>query len=197
MLRAAEAGVSFTVTVRGRPVARLVPPGETSQTRVDVDRATIQRILEIPVDAEPSSAPPNRRSTTRGQPRECPVLDTSVLIAHAPAATEQMPSSAAISVVTLGEMHAGVLLARDASVRNGRRQRLDAVRAAFAALDVDETVAERYGTVLATAREQRRVANASDLLIIATAAAHERTLYTFDVAQARLAKAAGVHARTA
>lgn len=51
-------------------------------------------------------------------------------------------------------------------------------------------------SVLATARRQRRVAKASDLLIIATAAAHERTLYTLDLAQARLAIAAGIDAVT-
>jgi prevent-host-death family protein len=51
VLRAAEAGETFTVTVRGRPVARLVPPGEPGRPRTDVDRATIARILAIPVDA--------------------------------------------------------------------------------------------------------------------------------------------------
>jgi len=51
VLRAAEAGESFTVTVRGRPVARLVPPGEPAEPRVDVDRATIRRILSDPIDA--------------------------------------------------------------------------------------------------------------------------------------------------
>lgn len=52
ILRAAEAGESFTVTVRGRPVARLVPPGESGEPRVDVDRLTIRRILELSVDGE-------------------------------------------------------------------------------------------------------------------------------------------------
>lgn len=50
VLRAAEAGETFTVTVRGRAVARIGPPGEPGQPRVDVDRATIQRILALPVD---------------------------------------------------------------------------------------------------------------------------------------------------
>ena len=50
VLRAAEAGESFTVTVRGRPVARLVPPGERGRPRTDVDRATIRRILAGPLD---------------------------------------------------------------------------------------------------------------------------------------------------
>ncbi len=50
VLRAAEAGETFTVTVHGRPVARVVPPGEPGRPRVDVDRATIARILALPVD---------------------------------------------------------------------------------------------------------------------------------------------------
>lgn len=50
VLRAAEAGETFTITVRGRPVARLVPPGEPGRPRVDVDRQTLMRILETPVD---------------------------------------------------------------------------------------------------------------------------------------------------
>lgn len=50
VLRAAEAGETFTVTVRGRPVARLIPPGEPSQPRTDVDRVTVRRILAAPID---------------------------------------------------------------------------------------------------------------------------------------------------
>jgi len=50
VLRAAEAGETFTVTVRGRPVARVVPPGGAGQPRTDVDRATLRRILIQPLD---------------------------------------------------------------------------------------------------------------------------------------------------
>ena len=52
VLRAAEAGATFTVTVRGRPVARLIPPGDPHEPRTDVDRKTLRAILELPVDAE-------------------------------------------------------------------------------------------------------------------------------------------------
>jgi prevent-host-death family protein len=52
VLRAAEAGETFTVTVRGRPVARIVPLGESGQPRMDVDRATLRRILAQPLDHE-------------------------------------------------------------------------------------------------------------------------------------------------
>jgi prevent-host-death family protein len=51
VLRAAEAGEVFTITVRGRPVARLGPMSG-DEPRVDVDRATIRRLLAEPVDAE-------------------------------------------------------------------------------------------------------------------------------------------------
>ncbi len=120
------------------------------------------------------------------------LLDTSILIAPGSGSSAELPPTAAISVITLGELHAGVLLADDERTRALRHERLDAVRAAFAPLPVDEPVAERYGEVLAVARSQRRTAKASDLLIIATAAAHDRTLHTRDDHQAELARAAGV-----
>ena len=47
-----EGGETFTVTVRGRPVARVVPPGDRGSPRTDVDRETILRILALPVDAD-------------------------------------------------------------------------------------------------------------------------------------------------
>ena len=100
--------------------------------------------------------------------------------------------TAAISVITIGELRAGVLLARGRSVGRARQQRLDAVRSAFSPLPVDETVAERYGDVLLVARKQRRTVKTTDLLIIATASVTGRELYTLDVAQARLAAAARV-----
>ena len=50
VLRAAEAGETFTVTVRGRAVARVVPAGEAGKPRTDVDRATVRRILAEPLD---------------------------------------------------------------------------------------------------------------------------------------------------
>ena len=102
-----------------------------------------------------------------------------------------LPPAAAISVVTLGELRAGVLMAKDAEQRLRREAGLRAVRAAFVPLDVDEAVADRYGELLALARKEGRTAKASDLLIISTALAHERTLHTSDLRQARLAEAAG------
>ena len=120
------------------------------------------------------------------------LLDTSVLIAQDEADALELPEVAAISVITLGELRAGVLIARSETIARGRARRLAAVRAAFSALPLDELVAERFGEVLALARSQRRATKATDLLIIATAAATGRELYTLDTAQARLATEAGV-----
>jgi prevent-host-death family protein len=52
ILREAEAGESFTVTVRGRPVARVVPAAGGDEPRTDVDRATIRQILSLPPDPD-------------------------------------------------------------------------------------------------------------------------------------------------
>ena len=119
------------------------------------------------------------------------LLDTSVLVAG-PDAGASLPATAAISVVSVGELHAGVRLARDEHTRKARVARLEAVRRAFAALPVDEHVAEWYGEVLAVARRQGRTAKATDILIVATAAAHGRELVTLDRGQASLATAAGI-----
>lgn len=120
------------------------------------------------------------------------LLDTSVLIAFDEEAAIELPDAAAISVITLGELRAGVLRALSPEVRAARQARLTAVRAAFAPIPVDEQVAEHYGDALAQARDAGRTVKASDLLIIATASATGRELYTRDRAQASLAGALGV-----
>jgi prevent-host-death family protein len=56
ILREAESGTEFTVTVRGRPVARVVPLDHAPRRRVVVDGATLRRILEMPIDSEPLAA---------------------------------------------------------------------------------------------------------------------------------------------
>ncbi len=51
ILREAEAGTEFTITVRGRPVARLGPADEPRGRSVDVDMKTVSAILfSTPVD---------------------------------------------------------------------------------------------------------------------------------------------------
>lgn len=51
ILREAEAGIEFTITVHGRAVARLGPPERGLERRLDVDAGSIGRLLaDTPVD---------------------------------------------------------------------------------------------------------------------------------------------------
>lgn len=119
------------------------------------------------------------------------LLDTSLVIPDAGRA-DTTQGVLAISVVTLGELTGGVLLAPTETERTARAGRLKRIRDTFEALPVDQSVAEAYGAVFARARRERRIVTAIDLLIIATAAATHRTLETADGAQARLAESHGV-----
>jgi len=123
------------------------------------------------------------------------LLDTSVVIGGSLALAVEPEDTAAISVITIGELRAGVRLAVDAETQAVRQARLAAVRQMFEPIPVDESVAEQYGEILAAARAKRRTTKATDLLIIATAAATGRTLLTLDDTQRRLARAVGVSAR--
>ncbi len=120
------------------------------------------------------------------------LLDTSSVIADANTMTLRPEQTAAVSVVTLGELKAGVKLAADPRSRALRQARLAAVRSIFDPIPVDEIVADHYGEILARARAGNRTSKATDLLIIATASATGRTLRTLDQAQARLALLVGV-----
>jgi toxin FitB len=131
-----------------------------------------------------------------GSPLSRALLDTSVVIDGLPSGQTDAPETMAISVITLGELRAGVRLAGDPSSRTARQGRLVAVRDAFEPIPVDETVAEHYGDILAAARSAGRTTKATDLLIVATAAATGRILHTLDTRQAALAQAAGIQVQS-
>jgi predicted nucleic acid-binding protein len=120
------------------------------------------------------------------------LLDTSVVIGPSEGLRLAPDDTAAISVITLGELQAGVRLAADPIARAARQARLAVVRDTFEPIPVDEAIATRYGDVLALARSRRRSSKATDLLIVATASATGRTLVTNDEAQASLARIADV-----
>jgi predicted nucleic acid-binding protein len=109
------------------------------------------------------------------------VLDTSVLIA-----TDVPPleGDLAISAASLAELHFGVLVARDGSVRAQRLRKLSEFQRRFEPLPVDEAVAASYGelaaNVVAAGRQPRALV--MDLLIAATAHAHGARLFTRNAA---------------
>jgi toxin FitB len=108
------------------------------------------------------------------------LLDTSAIIgAGVPEGVE-----AAISVVTLAELHFGVLVATDPDERARRAQRLGVVEATFDPLPVDAGVAREWGRLAAAVAERggkpRR--RSIDLAIAATANVHGVPLLTADTA---------------
>ncbi|MGI8699374.1 MAG: type II toxin-antitoxin system VapC family toxin [Mycobacteriales bacterium] len=110
------------------------------------------------------------------------VVDTSVLVGSDRRFDVDLDEDWAISIVTVGEMEAGVLLAGDPTARAARLRRLTAVVGDAPVLPVDRAVASRYGELRAATG--RRATN--DLWIAATALAHDLTLVTADERQAAL-----------
>lgn len=114
--------------------------------------------------------------TTRG------VLDTTVFIANESGRTldtTALPDESAVSVVTLAELHAGVLAAVDVDTRAVRMATLDAL-ADVEVLPVDEAAAVRWARMRVHLAESGRRANVNDLWIAATAAARGLPVVTQD-----------------
>jgi predicted nucleic acid-binding protein len=111
------------------------------------------------------------------------VFDTSVLAAPPDGPPPSLDGGSAVSVVTVGELHAGVLLTTDGPTQARRLRLLAAVLADVVVLEVNRKVATAYGE-LRMAAPGRSPSN--DLWIAATALAHDLELVTRDERQARL-----------
>lgn len=81
-----------------------------------------------------------------------------------------------MSVVSVGELQAGVLIASDPVVRSHRLRRLSSVLVEAPIVAIEQTVAARYGELRAATGRQP----GNDLWIAATALAHDFTLITAD-----------------
>ena len=105
------------------------------------------------------------------------VLDTSVLLGPT---LDCIDGEFAVSMMSLAELHFGVLLARSPEVRAERLRRLALIEKTFDALPVDDAVAREYGRLAAavalTGRQPR--ARVADLLIAATAVSQRAVLWT-------------------
>lgn len=110
------------------------------------------------------------------------LLDTSVLIAREPGRrldTASVPDQTAISVVTLAELHAGVLAATDTTTRARRLATLNAV-SVLEALPVTAEAARRWATLRVRLAEEGRAAKVTDLWIAAVAAANNMDVVSQD-----------------
>jgi predicted nucleic acid-binding protein len=106
------------------------------------------------------------------------LLDTAVLIAGEGGPDEK----SAISVVSLTELHFGVLVARDENTRAVRLRRLGAIESHFDALPFDAAAARECGRLhaLVAQRGGQPRRRALDLAIAATANVHRVPLLTFN-----------------
>jgi predicted nucleic acid-binding protein len=109
------------------------------------------------------------------------VLDTSVLVGPSPTPID---GDLAISSASLAELHFGVLVARTEPIRAERLRRLGTIEATFDPVPVDDDVARAYGHLAARmvslGRQPR--ARVMDLLIAATAMAHQARIVTRNAA---------------
>jgi len=110
------------------------------------------------------------------------VLDTSVFIAAESGRAldaDALPSEAAICVITLAELHAGVLAATDVDTRARRMATLDSV-VDIEVLPIDEAAAITWARMRARLAEAGRRVNVNDLWIAACAASRELPVVTQD-----------------
>jgi hypothetical protein len=122
------------------------------------------------------------------------LLDTSIFIAsESGRSIDQalLPDEVAISVVTLAELHVGVLAAGDVDSRAQRLATLKAVTD-VETLAVDEAVAAAWARLRVHLAGSGRRLNANDLWIAATALAHELPVVTQDDDFAPVHGAAGL-----
>jgi predicted nucleic acid-binding protein len=107
------------------------------------------------------------------------LLDTSVLVA--PRISAFLPTETSIATLSLAELAAGPHAATDAAERGRRQERLQLVEAMYDPLPFDTACARAYGRVygaVAATGRKARGRRAVDLLIAATALAHDLPLYT-------------------
>lgn len=112
------------------------------------------------------------------------VLDTSILVA---ADVAPIDGELAVSAASLAELHFGVLVTHDQAVRAERLRRLALIEHLYTPLPIDSAVARSYGHLASeVARGGRQPrARVMDLLIAATAHAHDAALVTRNAADLR------------
>lgn len=110
------------------------------------------------------------------------LLDTTVFIAREsgrPIDASRLPEESAVSVITIAELHAGVLAAADTDIRARRLATLESV-ADIHALAVDEAAARVWARMRVHLAQTGRRVRVNDLWIAAVAAANSLPVVTQD-----------------
>jgi len=109
------------------------------------------------------------------------LLDTAVVIDLEKIARAQLPAEFAISAITMAELAAGPHATNDPDERARRQERLQRAEALVDPIPFDTASFRAYGRIYAavhSAGRKPRGARLADLLIAATASAHDLALYT-------------------
>lgn len=115
-------------------------------------------------------------------PAEIGLLDTSVLIAAEEGRSlraEALPKSAAISIVTVGELRAGILAAPDIQSRDRRLYTLERI-SGTTILSIEHRAAQIWAGMRAYLAASGKRVSGNDLWIAATAAAGGMPVITQD-----------------
>lgn len=125
------------------------------------------------------------RRLASGAGSERGLLDTSAVIGIESIEPSRLPVASAISCLTLAELRSGPYAATDAVERLRRRRHLARIEPLVTALPFEARCASAYGQVhaaVAAVDRKPRGSRAVDLMIAATACAHELPLYTLNAA---------------
>lgn len=116
------------------------------------------------------------------------LIDTSVAIGFDEVDHSRLPIEVTISTLTLAELTSGPLAISDELERSRRQDRLQLFETEVQALPFDSTCARTFGLIYAAAisiGRKPRGARMVDLMIAATALAHDLPLYTRDAKDLR------------
>lgn len=91
-----------------------------------------------------------------------------------------LPEEPSISVVTLAELHLGVLLAKDAGTRSLRLRTVSRIERDFEAIPIDAEVARVFASIVAEARQRGRRPKVMDTWIAATGVRHGLMVFSQD-----------------
>jgi predicted nucleic acid-binding protein len=107
------------------------------------------------------------------------LVDTSVFIAReAGGPLDNLPDEPAVSVVTLAELHLGVLRARDPQTRARRLRTVSRVEREYDAIPIDAEVARTFASIIGDARAAGRRPHVMDVWIAATGVRHGLVVFT-------------------
>lgn len=110
------------------------------------------------------------------------IADTSIFIAHEsgrPLAVTRLPDHLSVSVITIGELRAGVLAATDPATSQLRLRTLEFAQR-LDPIPVDEDVAAAWALLRLRLRDMKRRMPLNDSWIAATAIAHDLAVATRD-----------------